>query len=126
MLILAFIVSILAFNIADILITAISLTLYTFLIGLAQKKIKGYTDASIHSLNQFVGATLGVSIASYIGYYIATWIEADINLNVLFGIYSVTYYFLNFYTKEAIIKPWAQKIGALLGFSIMYNFLNNL
>lgn len=125
MFILAYIVSILVFYIIEFLTMIISLTLYTLLVGLVQKKIKGYSDADVHSLNQFMGALLGVSIASYIGYSLATWIEADINLNVLFVFYSSVYYVSNFYTKGAI-KPWAQKAGCILGFSISYFFLNSV
>ena len=125
MFILAYIVSILVFYIIEFLTMIISLTLYTLLVGLVQKKIKGYCDADVHSLNQFMVALLGVSIASHIGYSVATWIEPDINLNVLFGFYSCVYYVSNFYAKGAI-KPWAQKTGSLLGFSITYFFLNSL
>jgi hypothetical protein len=124
MLILAFITSILVFCIADILISTIALSIYTIIVGLFQKKIKGYSDANVHSLNQFLGAVLGVSIASYIGYSLAIGISVDINLKLLFGIYCSIYYLLNFYTKGAI-KPWAQKAGAIVGFSISYILFTN-
>ena len=123
MIILAFILSILVFCISELLITIISLSFYTLLVGSIQKKIIGYSDANVHSLNQFLSAGLGVFISSYIGYSVATWVEANVNLNVLFVFYCTIYYLMNFYTKGAI-KPWAQKIGALLGFSISYVVFN--
>lgn len=72
-----------------------------------------------------MSAFLGVLIASYIGYSVASWIETEVNLNVLFGFYCFIYYLSNFYTKGAI-KPWAQKIGSILGFSISYVIFNSL
>jgi len=121
----AFLVSIIVFFAIEFLISILFLSFYTIVVGFAQKKIYGYSDADSHSLNHFLGAAIGVLIASYTGYSLAIWIDAEVNLNILTWFFCGIYYFSTRNTEGAI-KPWSQKIGAILGFSISYVFFNIL
>jgi hypothetical protein len=119
MVILAYLVSVIVFFIIDLITTSLSLTIYTLVVGLIEKRIRGYTDAAFHSINQFLGAFLGVLTGSYVGNSIATLVTEDLNMNVQFGLFCFVYYTSNFYTSGAS-KPWAQKSGAILGLAISF------